>query len=166
MTVGMEQVLDKLVADIQDLADKPFSIGGFSDEMPLESDVYWGESPTFTGIESYPLIEVAPVLSEPAGGTTQKVNRELTIRVTLLYDARAFFDETETAEATASREVVRTMDSIEKYLEQTASTTLDGLARKAEVGATDYAPALPRGIVNVRSASATINVQIERPRSN
>lgn len=161
----MEEVIDKLVADLQVLADTPYGAGGFSDEMPLESEVYWGESPETLGIEDYPLVEVAPVRSEPAGGTTGTVFRDLTIRVTLLYDPQAFYDASETHEATASREVVRTMDTIEIYLEQTSKMMLDGLVRSAVVGATDYAPLLPRGAVNVRSASATIDVQIQRTRS-
>lgn len=163
--VAMEQILDKLVTDIGVLADTFFEDGGFRDEMPLQSSIWFGEAPDFSGLEDFPLIEIVPVLSESAGGTTGKVNRDLTIRVTLLYDPRAFYESSETAEQTASREAIRVMDSIEIYLEKTAKTNLDGLARNAEVGATEYAPTLPRGTVNVRSASATINVQIERSRS-
>jgi len=165
MTATMELILDKLVADLQNLADTLYADGGFSDEMPLESYVYWGEAPSTLGIEEYPLLEVVPVTSEPAGGTTGNVNRALTIRVTLLYDPVPFYDASETAEATASRETVRTMDSIEQYLEKTTKMQLDGLARSAVVGATEYASLLPRGTVNMRSASATINVEIQRQRS-
>lgn len=159
----LEEVLDKFVADVQDLANKPYSEGGFSDEMPLGHDVWWGEAPENIPNEDYPTIEIVPVRTEPAGGTTHMAFRDLTIRVTLLYAPTAFFDASEIAEQTASRETVRTMDSIEMYLEQTSKRMLDGLARSAVVGATDYAPLLPRGTVNVRSASATIDVQIQRP---
>ena len=161
---GMEEVIDKLQIDIQELANTPFSVGGFSDEISLNSPVYWGELP-LAGVEAFPAIEIVPILSEPAGGTTTEVWRDLTIRVTLLFDAREFYDTTETSEATATRECVRTMESIERYLEKTSKVHLDGLVRKAEVGATEYAPQLPRGTVNVSSASATVEVQIARPRS-
>jgi hypothetical protein len=159
----LEEVLDKLVADIQDLADTDYADGGFRDEMPLGHNVWWGEAPEQIPNESYPTVEVVPVRTEPAGGTTHFAFRDLTIRVTLLYAPTAFFDGSETSEQTAQREAVRTMDAIERYLEKTSKRMLDGLARSAVVGATDYAPLLPRGTMNVRSASATIDVQIQRP---
>lgn len=159
----LEEVMDKLVEDIQNLADTTYVNGGFSDEMPLGHNVWWGEAPEQIPNEDYPTIEVVPVRTEPAGGTTHNAFRDLTIRVTLLYAPTAFFDASETAEQTASRETVRTMDAIEMYLEKTSKKLLDGLARSAVVGATDYAPLLPRGTLNVRSASATIDVQIQRP---
>ncbi len=159
----LEEVLDKLVLDIQNLADTDYSDGGFRDEMPLGHDVWWGEAPESVPNESYPIIEVVPVRTEPAGGSTHIAFRDLTIRVTLLYAPTAFFDASEYAEQTASRETVRTMESIERYLEKTSKVMLDGLARSAVVGATDYAPLLPRGTLNVRSASATLEVQIQRP---
>ncbi len=162
----METIVDKLVFDLNELANKPYGVGGFSDEMSLSDDVWFGEAPVAIGKESFPLIEVVPVLSEPAGGTTGKVNRDLTVRVTLIYDPQVYYDASETSEATASREAMRCMDSIEQYLEKTSKMRLDGLARSAVVGATEYVSSLPRGTLNVRSASATINVQIERTRSN
>lgn len=163
----MEEVIDKIVEQLNLLADLSFDEGGFRDEISLVEDIWWGD-PGILSNEQYPFMFVEPVTSEPNRelGTTRSAGRTLTIRIGLLADPREFYDTEERTEATASREMVRTLENIERHFER-KTLGMPGVlgegVKGVEVGTTLYATQV-RGSLYSIGAQLTLNVDRQRPR--
>lgn len=162
----MEEVLDAIIAQLNILKDLDYDEGGFRDEIPLEA--VWFDDPRILPAESYPFIYVAPGTSRKTGEDTGSITRTLTIQIGLLVDPRQFYDELEVTEISASREMLRTIDSIERHFERKTLRLPNGLAENTkmlEVGETAYTQQL-RGDIYGRSALITLNVDKKYPRLN
>jgi hypothetical protein len=163
----VEKVIDRIIEELNLLKDRTYEEGGFSDEIDLVGDVWWGD-PGILDADQYPFVFVAPDTSEPDGGTTANTKRTLTIRIGILIDPREYYDTTETVEATASRELVRLIESIEQHFERKTIRMPGGLGEGTlgvEVGTTAYAIQL-RGDLYAQSAQLTLSVDRQRPRLN
>jgi len=156
----MEQVIDRLVEELDILKDLDFDEGGFRDEVDLADDVWWGD-PNTAADQQYPLMYVQPVNEVPAGGTNSQVFKDLTIEVACLVDPRTEWDETEVTEATASRELVRIGSAVNRRLE-TININLPGSfverVRSITVTETSY-PSQTRGALLLSSVVLTVVVQ-------
>lgn len=160
----MEKVLDAVIAQLHILRGLDYSDGGFRDEMPINE--VWFDDPRILPIESYPFIYVAPGTSVKTMEDTSSVERTLTIQIGLLVDPRLFYDETEFTENSASREMLRTINSIERHFERKSLRLPGGLSENVkgiEVGQTAYTQQL-RGDVYGRSALVTLEVKKRYPR--
>lgn len=160
----MEEVLDAIIAQLNIIKDRVYAEGGFRDEIPIEA--VWFDDPRILPAESYPFIYVAPGTSRKTGEQTGFIDRTLTIQIGLLVDPREFYDAEEVTETTASREMLRTVDAIERHFERKTLRLPDGLAdntKNVEVGETVYTQQL-RGDLYGRSALITLNVDKRYPR--
>lgn len=160
----MEEVIDAIIAQLNLLKDADYSDGGFRDEIDIEE--VWFDDPRILPAESYPFIYVAPGTSRKTNETTQYIDRTLTVTIGLLVDPREFYDSNEVTETTASREMLRTINSIERHFERTSLRVPNGLAENTkglEVGETVYSQQL-RGDVYGRSAVVTLEVVKTYPR--
>lgn len=160
----MEKVIDAIIEQINLIKDLDYDEGGFRDEIDLEE--VWFDDPRILPSESYPFIYVAPGTSRKTNETTQFIDRTLTISVGLLVDPREFYDVDEVAETTASREMLRTVDAIERHFERKTLRLPNGLAENTvglEVGETVYSQQL-RGDLYGRSALITLQVVKRYPR--
>jgi len=160
----VEEVIDAIIAQLNEIRELDYDAGGFRDEIDIEQ--VWFDDPRILPAESYPFIYVAPGTSRKTSETTQYIDRTLTISIGLLVDPREFYDEDEVAETTASREMLRTVDSIERHFERKTLRLPDGLAENTvglEVGETVYSQQL-RGDLYGRSALITLQVVKRYPR--
>lgn len=154
----MEQVTDKLVAELQTFKDTASADGGCSDILTIEA-VYFGD-PGVIPVNSYPCFTVQPERDVPQGETTGYEMRDLSILITLLIDAREFFD-AGVLEADGDRKLVQTMTNLRAWLRRTANRQLDGLdgVREVRVNTTEY-------LVQVRDTviakSAQVSVAVNR----
>lgn len=156
----MEQVLDAIVAQLNIIKDIPYDEGGFLDEIDLAEDI-WFDDPRILAEDQYPFMFVEPVQTDKVGETTKDIEREHIVRVVLVVDPRAYYDETEISEQSASREMIRTVESIRRHFERTSLRVPGGLAENTtglEVGQTAY-PQQMRGDLYVRSAQLTLRVK-------
>jgi len=136
----MEEVLDAIVAQINILADTPRSDGGFQDEILLVDDVWFGD-PKILPAQNYPFIYVEPVTDEKTSETTQSITRRLTIRVGVVVDPTEYWSEAEVVETSGSREMVRTIESIQRRFEKKTIRNVGDLADNVtavDVGTTTY----------------------------
>lgn len=160
----MEKVIDAVITELNTLKDKDYDEGGFRDEIDLEE--VWFDDPRILPSESYPFIYVAPGTSRKVNEQTGFIDRDLTILIGLLVDPREFYDVTEVSEATASREMLRTVYAIERHFERKTLRMPGGLAentKNVEVGETVYSQQL-RGDLYGRSALVTLTVRKQYPR--
>ena len=160
----MEEVLDAVIAQLNIIKDLDYDSGGFKDEIDIE-DV-WFDDPRILPSESYPFIYVAPGTSRKTSENTGSIERTLTIQIGLLVDPREFYDESEVTEISASREMLRTVDSIERHFERKSLRMPSGLSENTkgvEVGETVYTQQL-RGDLYGRSALITLSVKKQYPR--
>lgn len=157
----MELALDAVVAQLMIMKDLTRQNGGFSDELILPEDIWWGNPGTLAD-QQYPYVYVEPVLSVPKSETTRDKTRTETIRIVVLADPRPFYDVTEVSEATASREIVRTMEVIERWFEKTSLRIPNGLlpgSTDLVVTSTEYANQL-RGQLYSLGASVVLSVDV------
>lgn len=152
----MEQVTDKIVAELNLFKDTPSASGGCSDILTIAA-VYFGD-PGVIPINSYPCFTVQPEQDIPVSETTGYEIRDLRLLITLLIDAREFYDAS-VEEATGDRQMVRTMGNLRKWLRRTANRRLDGLegVREVKVDATDYLVQVRDSVV-AKSAQITMTV--------
>jgi hypothetical protein len=161
----MEEIIDRVVAELNAIKDLDYADGGFKDEIDLADDIWWGD-PGLLPQQNYPFITVFPETSSPASETTGTIHRDNRIVIALILDPREYYDETEITETSGSREIVRTMTAIEKHFERTSLRRPGGLAsgsREVTVGVTEYAPPM-RGALFARAAQLTLIVPAQRPR--
>lgn len=154
----MEEVTDKIVAELTLFKDADTASGGCSDILTIEA-VYFGD-PGVIPVNSYPCFTVQPEQDVPVSETTGYEVRDLRLLVTLLIDAREFFDAS-VLEATGDRAMVKTMGLLRKWLRRTANRRLDGLdgVREVSIASTDYLVQVRDDVV---AKSAQINLTVNR----
>lgn len=154
----MEAVTDKLVAELTLFKDAASVDGGCSDIMSIEA-VYFGD-PGVIPVNSYPCFTVQPEQDVPVSETTGYEVRNLRLLITLLIDAREYFNAS-VDEANGDRKLVETMGLLRKWLRRTANRRLDGLdgVREVAVSSTDYLVQVREDVV---AKSAQINVTVNK----
>ena len=154
----MEQVTDKLVAELTLFSKTPGDEGGCADIMDIAA-VYFGD-PGVIPVNSYPCFTVQPERDAPVTETTGYEIRDLHILVTLLIDAREFFN-LEAIEATGDRQLVQVMTKLRAWLRRTANRRLDSMegVREVAISSTDYLVQVRDSIV---AKSAQTNVTVNR----
>jgi len=154
----MEAVTDKLVAELTLFKDTPSEDGGCSDIMSIEA-VYFGD-PGVIPVNSYPCFTVQPVQDVPVSETTGYEVRDLRLLITLLIDAREYFNAS-VEEANGDRKLVEAMGLLRKWLRRTANRRLDGLdgVREVAISSTDYLVQVRDDVV---AKSAQINVTVNK----
>lgn len=161
----MEEILDAIIAQLNIIKDLDYSDGGFRDEIDLVQNIWFG-NPGILPSQQYPYIYVEPQQSVPRDANTGRIRRALTVRIILLLDPRELWDDSEIVEATASREMIRTMDSIERWFEKDQFRTPDGLTpgvHSVVVSTTEYAQQV-RGALYSQGASILLTIDKSRPR--
>lgn len=158
----MEEIVDKVVAELETFASTPSEFGGVSDILPIEA-VYWGD-PGVMPVNAYPCFTVQPTRDVPEKETTSYEVRDNDVLVSLLIDARAFFDATPD-EATGDRVLVKAMESARRWFRRDSNRSLDGLigVREVKVTAVDYNVQV-RGVVIAKAAQMTLRVNQQRAR--
>lgn len=158
----MEEVTDKIVSEITLFHETPQADGGCQDILEIAA-VYFGD-PGVIPVNSYPCFTVQPEQDVPVSETTGYEVRDLRLLITLLIDARDFFN-ADALEATGDRQIVRTMGLLRKWLRRTANRRLDDMegVREVQVASTDYLVQV-RDEVVAKSAqiSLTVNRQYRR----
>ena len=158
----MEQVTDKIVSELTTFKNTPEEEGGCEDILTIEA-VYFGD-PGVIPVNSYPCFTVQPEQDVPVSETTGYEVRDLHLLITLLIDAREFFDAS-ALEATGDRQIVRTMGLLRRWLRRTANRSLDDMegVREVKIASTDYLVQVRDDVV-AKSAqiSMTVNRQYRR----
>lgn len=158
----MEAVIDKLVSELTTFKNTTEANGGCSDVLDIQA-VYFGD-PGLIPSDSYPCFTVEPVRDAPSSETTGYDIRDLEVTVTVLIDAREYFDST-VDEADGDRKLVKAMYLLQRWLRRSANRRLDGLdgVREVKVQSTDYMGQV-RGNVVAKSAqvSLLVNKQYSR----
>jgi hypothetical protein len=154
----MEQVIDKVISELNTFIETPDAQGGCSDIMQIAA-VYFGD-PGVIPVNSYPAFTVEPVRDEPLSETIGYEVRRLVISISLLIDAREYFD-ADVLEASGDRDMVRTMANLRRWLRTTSNRQMDGLegVREASVSATDYMVQVRDSVI---AKSAVINFVVDR----
>lgn len=160
----MEAVIDFITADLAAFASADDADGGIKDIVEDDIVVFWGD-PGIIAVQNYPCFTVEPVDGKPTGGTTARENRDLTVLITFLIDAREYWEVDSPAEATGDRTIARVADRLESRYIAKAKSLLDGLSgvRSVSVSGTSYTPQ-PRGAVFAKSAELTLTVNRSRSR--
>jgi hypothetical protein len=158
----MEAVIDKVVSELTTFKDTDSADGGCSDIMTIEA-VYFGD-PGVIPVNSYPCFVVQPVRDRPDIETTGYEVRDLEILVSLLIDAREFFDATP-LEATGDRAMVQVIERVRRWFRRDSNRSLDGLSgvREVKVTAADYNVQVRGGVI-AKAAQVTLIVNQQRPR--
>jgi hypothetical protein len=153
----MEQVIDKIIAELEDLK----ATEEFSDVLDVEVDVKL-DDPGLVLADEYPYIFVSPVnetpLSETIGRAGYDVQR-LEIIIGVVINASDYFDPA-VSEASGVRELMKATTLIRKRLRRLKKRNLDNLqgVRNVVVQSTGYEPDL-RDNIFVRVAIVTIAVE-------
>lgn len=153
----MEQVVDKLIRELEAFSQISSQDGGMADIMHIES-IYFGD-PGILPVYNYPAFTVQPVRDAPVSETTGYEIRNLEVLITLTTDAREFF-ESDVEEATGDRKLVQAAFALRAWLRRTANRQLDGEAgkvREVAVSDTNYV-AEARDPVIAKSAQLTLTV--------
>lgn len=154
----MEDVLDKLIAEVDDMvAEDEFIEGIGIIETPTKLD-----DPGIVTVQEYPYWYVAPVMEEPTSETIGAAGydvRVLTIQVGFVINASDYFDPT-VSELPGTRELVRASSLLRKRLRRLSKRNLDDLSgvRNVVIQNTNYVPDL-RDTVFVRVAITTVLVE-------
>jgi hypothetical protein len=154
----MEEVTDKLVSELGLFKDADSADGGCADILTIEA-VYFGD-PGVIPVNSYPCFTVQPEMDEPDSETTGYEVRNLRILITLLIDAREYFNAS-VEEASGDRKLVQTMGLLRAWLRRTANRRMDGLTgvREVAISRTDYLVQVRDDVV---AKSAQTNVTVNR----
>lgn len=150
----MEQVIDKLIAEMDDLA----ATEEFKAVFEVGSDTKF-DDPGLVVIHEYPYIYVAPINDTPVSETTGYDVRALSIQIGIVVNASDYFNPA-VSELPASRELVQASSLIRKRLRRLFKRRLDGLSgvRDTVIEQTNYVPDL-REDVFVRVAVTSIVVE-------
>lgn len=156
----MEEVIDKIISELQTIIETDSEDGGISDIISVV-DVKF-DDPGVVLVDEYPYIFVAPVDDSPANETIGRMGwdvRQLSISVVLCVNAADYFDPL-SSQASGSREIVRSMSKIARWLRRLGKRQLDGMdgVRNLVVQSISYVPDM-RGDAFVRSAVMAITVE-------
>lgn len=158
----MEEIIDKLIAEVGLWSQADVADGGIADFITINS-VYFGD-PGILPVYSYPAVTVQAAQDQPESETTGYENFDHSLIISILIDAREFFDAS-VEEATGDRQLVKAASSLRRWLRRDSNRTLDSLSgvRQLKVETTDYVPEV-RGEVITKSAQLTlvVNKQYQR----
>lgn len=151
----MEKIIDKLIEEITLLNQTDSANGGIADVLPLNA-IYFGD-PGIIPASLYPCVTVSPDFTSPDGGTTGYDNTNHRIEISVLIDARQYFDST-VDEAQGDRLIVQAITAINRWFQTRRNRTLDGTVQKLSIEATQYRKR-ERGQVFAREAGTTFVVR-------
>lgn len=156
----METVTDKVITEITLWTQAVEADGGVADLLTFNS-IYFGD-PGVLPAFAYPAITVQPRREDPQTETTGYEVQDLNLLVSVMIDAREFFN-VSVEEATGDRDLVKAAASLRRWLRRDSNRTLDGTVRDVKVLTTDYTPEV-RGEVIVKTAQLTlvVNKQYQR----
>lgn len=120
----MEDLIDKIIAEITSLSEKTAAEGGIADYLELRA-VYFGD-PGIIPQSLYPCCTVEAVDDDPDSETTSADRRDHRIVVSLHIDARNYFD-SGVDEATGDRMLVQATSVIRDWFRRRSKRTLDGM---------------------------------------
>jgi len=121
----LEEVIDKIISDLGEMALLEYDDGGFLEDLPLVT-IFFGD-PGLIPVSDFPCAYVEPILDDPEQRTTGTDRRSFTIDVSLLIDVRDH-DTDEDDESFGSRALVRASYQLRKWYEKRSNLTLEGLA--------------------------------------
>jgi len=158
----VELVVNKIVSELETFSATDDGDGGVSDLITIEA-VYFGD-PGVIPVNSYPCFLVQPIRDVPDIETTGYEVRNLEILVTLLIDAREYFDATP-LEATGDRKMVQIMERVRNWFRRDSNRSLDGLDGVREVKATaaEYNIQVRGGVI-AKAAQVRLLVNQQRNR--
>lgn len=150
----MEALIDKIVSELNEFATTGSAGGGCADDLTIEA-VYFGD-PGVIPVNSYPCFLVQPTRDIPQSETTGYEVRDSEVMVTLLIDAREFFDATP-LEATGDRAMVQVIEKARQWFRRKSNRSLDGLSgvREVKVTSAEYNVQV-RGAVIAKAAQVTL----------
>jgi|SRR5687768_18314672 len=159
----MEQVVDKVIRELDIFRQASQVDGGIAGIMDIEA-IYFGD-PGILPVYNYPAFTVQPLRDAPDSETTGYEIRNLEVLITLVIDAREFFDK-DVEEATGDRKLVQVAFALRRWLRSVANRQLDGEAgpvREVVVSDTNYV-AEARDPVIAKSAQVTLMVNKQYPK--
>jgi hypothetical protein len=161
----LEAVIDKLVSELTTFKDAISNEGGCADILEIQA-IYFGDPGLIPSI-LYPCFTVEPSRDDPAGETTGYEIRDLQLQISVLIDARSYFDAT-VEEAQGDRQLVQTMHNLKRWLRTVANRHLDDQegVREVKVPRVEYTGQV-RGDVIAKTGSVTVEVnkQYQKVRS-
>lgn len=160
----MEAVVNKIVAELTTITTTAESGGGVADILTIEA-VYFGD-PGVIPVNSYPCFLVQPIRDTPDIETTAYEVRNLEILITVLIDARAYF-EAIPLEASGDRQLVRVVEKVRNWFRRDSKRSLDGLegVREVEATAAEYNIQVRGGVI-AKAAQVTLVVNQQRYRQS
>jgi hypothetical protein len=150
----MEQVIDRLIAEIKAMIALPRASDGISDVLEVK-DVYFGD-PGVIPQSLMPAIIVEPKSESPDAETTGYDRRSLNVDILLMIDARQFF-ELDSSEAIGDRTLVQSAELIARWFRQQDKRQLDGLVIDTIVVDTTY-DVEPRGNAIVKTGRVSLMI--------
>jgi hypothetical protein len=150
----MEQVIDRLIAEIKAMIALPRTSDGISDVLEVK-DVYFGD-PGVIPQSLMPAIIVEPKSESPDAETTGYDRRSLNVDILLMIDARQFF-ELDSSEAIGDRILVQAAELIARWFRQQDKRQLDGLVIDTIVVDTTY-DVEPRGNAIVKTGRVSLMI--------
>jgi hypothetical protein len=165
MSHDTETVVDAFLVSLKEFIETDSVSGGCSDIVKVGA-IYFGD-PGVIPPNLIPVFLVQPVQDTPTppSETLGYEVRNIQILITLLVDAREFFD-VSADEAYGDRRMVQVMDALGKWLRQKERRHLSGTAgvRDVRVERTDYFVQV-RGQLIAKSAQLTAAVELQRPKN-
>lgn len=131
----MEVVIDAIRDEIKTLSETLSEDGGVNDILSIRA-IYFGD-PIIVPTDLYPCVLVEPNDDDDHAETTGYDKRLLKIRVTLMIDAREYFDAS-VDEATGDRLLVQATAKIAQWFRRRSKRTLDGRVMDTKVLNIDY----------------------------
>jgi len=158
----MEDVIDKIAAEVTLFTETPSDNGGCSDLVSIAA-IYWGD-PGILPVNAYPAFIVQPVQQLEDIETTGYEVLDFEVLVTFLIDSRDYF-EASVLDASGDRMMTQVMGRLRKWFRKDSNRSLDGMAgiREVKTTTTDYLVQV-RGSVVAKSAqiTLTVNQQFQR----
>ena len=150
----MESIIERLIQEIKTLTGLTRADGGLSDILEIRS-VYFGD-PGIIPQSLMPCAMVEPISESPDGETTSYDKRSMQVAISLVLDAREYFD-VDSEEAMGDRKLVQSAEIISHYFRAHDKRKLDGLVNDIVVTDTTY-DIQDRGNAIVKTAR--VNLQI------
>lgn len=150
----MEDIIERLIQEIKNLTSLTRSDGGLSDVLDIKS-VYFGD-PGIVPQSLLPCAMVEPISESPDGETTSYDKKVMVVAISLMLDARQYFD-VDAEEAMGDRKLVQSAEIISRYFRAQDKRKLDGLVNDIMVTDTTY-DIQDRGNAIVKTAR--VNLQI------
>ena len=150
----MEEIIDRLINEIRAMMGLTRTDGGLSDVLEVKA-VYFGD-PGIIPQSLMPCVLVEPNLESPDGETTSYDKRTLDVSISVMIDAREFFN-VDTDEAMGDRKLVQSAELIARWFRTKDNRQLNGLVNDIAVNDTTY-DIQDRGNAIVKTARVNLQV--------